>query len=240
MKLHLQFLLKNEYLSNDYRFCIISFLKKVLSDKYNEEYEQLYALNNIKDFTFSAYFPKCSIEKNHIYIPDRIMNVTFSGHRDALIIKFYNAMLAYKDYTYPMKNNQAITLKKVRLTQTKEVTGEKCIIKFLSPLLVRKHTKEKDTYLTYKDDDFLKYLNMNTQILLENIGIQEKYLISNFKPIRGRTTVIKNDNLMFQANIGTYSIEADNKLINILYKSGLGSKRGLGFGMFEILGGYYE
>ena len=60
----------------------------------------------------------------------------------------------------------------------------------------------------------------------------------SFKPLKAAVTVVKHDDLLYQANIGTYFIEADNELINILYKAGLGSKRGLGFGMFEVLGGY--
>jgi CRISPR-associated endoribonuclease Cas6 len=238
LKLHLQFSLKNEYLSNDFRMVIISFLKKALSDKYSEEYEKLYSLNNIKDFTFSVYFPNSSIEKHHIYVPDKKMSVTFSGYRDELIIKFYNAMLKYKNHDYPMKNNQTMTLKRIRLSPTRKAKGSQCIIKFLSPLLVRKHTKEKDIYLTYEDEGFLEQLNINTKKLLESINVKEKYTIKSFKPLKAAVTVVKHDDLLYQANIGTYFIEADNELINILYKAGLGSKRGLGFGMFEVLGGY--
>lgn len=237
MKLYLSFGLKDEFVATDFRMCIVSFLKKILSSKYTQVYEELYSENAIKDFTFSVYFPNSSIKKNYIYVTEKIMAVTLSGVRDDLMVMFYNAALAYKHYSHPMPNGQIMTLNKVHFANTKQILGDKMVIKFLSPLLVRKHSDEKDTYLTYKDNEFLEYLNINATLLLKSLGIQENLKINNFIPLEAKHTVIKNKELMFQASIGTFVLEADNKLINILYQAGLGSKRGLGFGMFEVMGG---
>jgi CRISPR/Cas system endoribonuclease Cas6 (RAMP superfamily) len=36
------------------------------------------------------------------------------------------------------------------------------------------------------------------------------------------------------ANLGTYILKGPNNILNLLYRSGIGGRRGEGFGMFEI------
>lgn len=239
MKLHLGFSLKEINVNNDFRFSIVSLIKKVLSDNYPEDFNSIYSNNRIKSYTFSAYFPDCILNERYISVPNRQMAITLTAYEDDFIVKLYNAFLNFKYKSYPLKDNQIITLNNVRLANTKSIDATQTVIKFLSPLLVRKHIDDKDNYLTYKDDEFNKYLNYNTSKLAVKLNVPYNSDIK-LTGLKGKTTVVKMDGLLYQANIGNFILEGDNAVINMLYKTGLGSKRGLGFGMFEILGGVNE
>jgi CRISPR-associated endoribonuclease Cas6 len=239
MKLHLGFNLKELDVNNDYRYTIVSLIKKVLSDSYVDDYNNIYSTNNIRSYTFSAYFPNCSLNEKYISVPSKKMFITLTAYEDDFILKLYNSFLKFKFKSYPLKDNQVITLNKVRLSITNKIEATKVVIKFLSPLLVRKHIDDKDYYLSYKDGDFNEYLNYNTVKLAENLKIPCNSKIQ-LTELKSKITVVKSDDLLFQSNIGTFILEGDNNIINMLYKTGMGSKRGLGFGMFEVLGGINE
>ena len=50
-----------------------------------------------------------------------------------------------------------------------------------------------------------------------------------------RKTVVSFKNILINSSIGEYILEGDSELLNILYKTGIGSRRSEGFGMFEVI-----
>jgi CRISPR-associated endoribonuclease Cas6 len=164
------------------------------------------------------------------------MNVIISGVDAALILKFYNSALAFKNLGYPLKTNEMI-LRKIRLDNRLPEIKEKMLIKFLSPLIVRKREDNKDTYLVGVDEEFEKYINISIYNLFDSLGIKDIYNPIKLTPIDAKKTVIKSDGLMFNATFGNFIIEGDKNVISVLYQAGIGSRRAQGFGLFEIVGG---
>ena len=50
-----------------------------------------------------------------------------------------------------------------------------------------------------------------------------------------RKTVVSFKNILINSSIGEYILEGNSELLNILYKTGIGSRRSEGFGMFEVI-----
>lgn len=236
MKLVLGFELSSEKVDIDYRSSILSFIKHLLSTKYEDDYNSLFSNPTMKSYTFSVYFPNITMEEGSVRAGEKQMSVTISGYDHALIAKLYNASLHEKHKGYPMKNNTMV-LQRVRLDNAKKRLKERSVIKFLCPLIVRKRIGNKDTYLTYKDEDFNKYVNITISNLFKQLEISKDNINIDLKPFNARTTVIKHGQLMYQANIGTFILEGDTGILEVLYQTGIGSRRGQGFGMFEIIGG---
>lgn len=67
----------------------------------------------------------------------------------------------------------------------------------------------------------------NTKIELTAYKIEEDIL--------SFTTVVPFKNLNLPASYGKFLLHADAKLLNYIYKTGIGSRRSEGFGMFEII-----
>lgn len=235
MKLILGFELTAKEVELNYRETVLSFIKHMLSFKYPSDYEQLFTQPIMKSYSFSVYFPDVALSQNIVLASDKQMSVTITGCDNILIAKLYNSALFMKNKSYPMLNN-SMTLKKVRLDNFIPKIQEKNLIKFLSPLVVRKRVDNKDTYLNFDDQEFNKYINISIENLCNQLGISPCGTIK-LTPFNAKKTVIKQDNLFFEANLGTFVLEGDKDIISLLYQTGIGSRRSQGFGMFEIIGG---
>jgi len=237
MKIKLSFETENEKISQNYRFALLSFFKKCLQKSYPEDYEKFYSAQNpvIKPFTFSVSFSKSEMQKDFVYAPDKFMNVYITGLDEAFIIKLYNSFLKEKFKPYPFPEN-TITLKKVNFVPQADIKGEKALIKFMSPLIVRIHNGENDRYLDFSDENFNDTLNVNTKAVFEKFGFTG-YEPIKIMPLKAKKTVVKSDGLCFNASVGIFSIEGDTRVLSVLYRMGMGSRRSEGFGMFETLGG---
>lgn len=220
-RLNLTFELKNEILPLDYRPIIMSFIKHALSTKYPDLYAKLYGTDGRKDFCFATYIPTKEICDDWFTLKrDRIF-VKFSSADSGLILLLYNAFCNSRGMEYPLQNGNNMKLVRVACSNCVPVTANKVVIKFLSPLLVRKHDKEsnKDRYLDFGDDDFHKLLG-----------------VAIF-PIKPKKVVVRCMGMDMNGAVGTFELTADRRTIEELYLSGMGSRRSEGFGLFDILGG---
>lgn len=234
MKLILGLELLSEAVDLNYRESILSFIKHILSEKYPDDFIQLYTVPIMKSYSYSVYFPNAKLYENSIHT-NKQMSVTITSCDKILIAKLYNAALFMKYKNYPMRDN-SMTLKKVRLDTYIPKIKERNLVKFLSPLVIRKREDNKDTYLNFDDQEFNQYVNISIENLCNQLGITPCGTIK-LTPFNAKRTVIKQDNLFFEANLGTFVLEGDKDIISLLYQTGIGSRRSQGFGMFEIIGG---
>ena len=147
----------------------------------------------------------------------------------------YNSLLLKRKQEYKIPLNNTITLNSLNIKENELIDSSEIKIKFISPLLVRKRENGKDTYLDYTSKDFNNQLNQVVMQFIETL--QEKFDNTEISltPIKASRTIVKNMGLKFNASYGEFLLKGDKKLLNYLLESGIGSRRGEGFGMFKVL-----
>ena len=251
MRIKLHFELENNIIPKDYRILILSFIKYSLKKNFKESYKEIYESKPImKFFTFSVYLPKPKIEKDKIELDKNYFNAVFSIYDNKRFIEFYNSFNSMiiknenKEYSYPLKDNK-MRLKNITMLNEKIISSNRAIIKFLSPLVLRKHEeiainekrKGKDIYFDFNDSDFNEQINYSVSRLIKDLKLNGVNSNIKLKPYNNlaRKTVVSFKNILINSSIGEYILEGDSELLNILYKTGIGSRRSEGFGMFEVI-----
>lgn len=224
----------------DYRPYIMSYFKAALSQSYAQIFNEQYNKDLLKpkSFTFAVLFKDSKITGEEIEFKGNQFSVIFSSFDNSFLLYLYNALVRKRNQTKNFNQEFAIKLKRIYLSPLPVIKSESVKIKFLSPLLVRQHDKEanKDIYLTFNDADFNNQLNVIVQYFISQNDIAyDKPIKILLIPKKARTTVVKNMDLMFCASIGEFELQGEKELLNILHKSGLGSRRGQGFGMFYVV-----
>ena len=255
MRIKLHFELENNIIPKDYRILILSFIKNNLEKNFNESYKEIYGEKpTVKFFTFSVYLPKPKIEKEKIELDRNYFNVLFSIYDNKQFIEFYNSFNSMinkkidnkenEKYYYPLKNNK-MELKNITMVNEKNIMSNRIRIKFLSPLVLRNHKeitinkkrKGEDIYFDFNDSDFNEQINYSVSRLIKDLKLNGVNSNIKLKPYNNlaRKTVVSFKNILINSSIGEYILEGDSELLNILYKTGIGSRRSEGFGMFEVI-----
>lgn len=252
MRIKLHFELENNIIPKDYRILILSFIKNSLKKNFKESYKEIYESKPImKFFTFSVYLPKPKIEKDKIELGENYFNAVFSIYDNKRFIEFYNSFNSMinkekknKENSYPLKNNK-MELKNITMVNEKNIMSNRIRIKFLSPLVLRNHKeitinkkrKGEDIYFDFNDRDFNEQINYSVSRLIKDLKLNGVNSNIKLKPYNNlaRKTVVSFKNILINSSIGEYILEGDSELLNILYKTGIGSRRSEGFGMFEVI-----
>ena len=108
-----------------------------------------------------------------------------------------------------------------------------------SPIIVRNHNREtqKDMYYSFeKAEEFNKYIKINIEEQMKEEGL-DLNLLEGFeiKPIKTKKTVVKVYEYSIECSIGTFELTGNTILLDYLYKSGIGTKKAVGFGLFDII-----
>ena len=239
MKLDLVFELNNSILPIDYKSVLLSFIKRSVQDFSPDWYESLYGKDStkLKSFTFAPLLEHPKFNSDFIQIQGKRLKVSFRIYGLQDYVKYYNAFLAQKGKAFPMYQNQ---LKLLHIYRKNPISfsEHEYVIRFLSPLIVRKHDKEmnQSQYYNFNDDDFLEVLKMNIQNTMDALGVYFSLDGFDLIPIKAKKTVVKLFHTCMNANIGIFKLTGDPKLIEFLYLAGMGSKRSTGHGCFERIG----
>lgn len=225
--------LEPKELPADYRPSVLSLFKAVLLQHYPSEYEMLYGSGpNQKDFTFAIRLPNPAFSDEKLTISHKEVNLRISSASDCLNMLFYNAFQKSLEYSHPLPHGGKMTIKAVRSIQQPKLSCNTAVIKFLSPLVVRQHSRgEADRYYVYEDEAFSACLS---QVVERQLG---RPVDLKLAPISPRKTVVKAFGRKIRCSLGTYRIWGDPQDLDRLARSGLGSRRGEGFGYFMIVGG---
>lgn len=237
MRFKLYFKLEKEEIPIQYRKTIISYFKNCLEENNKEYYQKYYNEKDpiIKQYTFSTYYKQQKIENDKIILKDKNLelNISTSDYETGIIL--YNSFNKQKHKKYPLNSN-SMTLENITMTKEKEITTDKIIVKFQSPLCVRERENNKDYYYSYENDKFEEILKINIkeQLKITNIPT-EKVDTFTIKPINAKKILIKFYEKCIECSTGTFEISGNKELLKYLYQSGIGSKHSAGFGMFQIL-----
>ena len=252
MRINLNFELENNIINKEYRLTIMSFIKDALKNYSQNTYNSLYKDNTkMKAFTFGVFLPDAKINDDNIELSSRYINVTFSIFDNQLFIELYNSFNSTINKRYPKdentKSQMIMTLKKITMQNEKPIKQNKILIKFLSPLVLRSHNREtnKDIYLTFKDNNFNDILNQSIERLAKEFDFESSQIKliplnltdgnGNIIQEESKTTVVPFKEFLINVSYGKFCLEGDINLLNNLYKTGMGSRRSEGFGLFEVL-----
>lgn len=237
MRLKLKFELKKNEIPSDYRPFILSFMKNSVYLYDQKLYRDLYESGAIpKKYTFSVWLDTPSFYPKTIKLGSNRMDVQFSTGDTALGIHMYNAFLQMrmKDFNIPLDNS--ILLKEIQLVPEKIITDRKILARFISPLVVRSHTKHRDFYYSIAHPEFNEELMRILHYQLEILNDMPLSLLEDFciEPVKPQKTVVQFYGQHVEATLGTFRMEGNPVLLDYFYKQGLGSRRSSGFGMISV------
>ena len=237
MRLKLNLYLENENLPIQYRKSVISFIKLSLNEYDEKYYKKFYNEkdNIIKPYTFSVFFKSPEFKEDKIIIKDKRieLNISIADYETSIIL--YNAFNHQKNKKFSLNKNSWI-LKNISMMMEKEIADEEITIKFMSPLVVRSRVNRKDYYYSFNDNEFLDTLKMNIKEQLKITDIP-KETVDKFKieTVSAKKVIVKFYEKKIETSTGIFKISGDKKLLEYLYKAGMGSKHSSGFGMFQII-----
>lgn len=237
MRYKLYFTLENEHFPIQYRKSILSFLKLSLKEYDVTYYQKLYHKkdNIIKPYTFSVFFKQPEFKDEEIIIKDKSFQINLSIENYEIAIIIYNALNHQKQKKFSLNKNSWV-LQNISMLMEKDIKDNKVIVKFMSPLVVRERKDEKDYYHSFKSMAFYEIIKINIKQQLKISSLLPEIVDTfNIKPINAKKTVIKFYEKQIECSLGIFELMGDSRLLNYLYKSGIGSKHSAGFGMFQVL-----
>lgn len=238
IQLRLDFITENNILPSDYSKFMVSFLKKSTEQYATGFYKQIFDKDNIhiKTYTFSTYLPGVKFSSKCIQLDENAFSIYFSDCNMKELMHFYNSFITMKNKKFPVKNN-TIILNNISSLPIKDISTDEIIIKILSPLLVRSHFRNdnKDEYILYNDSIFNDKVKSNIKAMLDYEGLNFK--LDNFRisEVDAKSVVVNTFSGTKIGNIGYFKLEGSKELLNLLQLSGIGSRRGEGFGKFEVV-----
>lgn len=238
MQLKIKCELTNEKIPIDYRRKIVMMMKKGLSETNAELFEELYAKNKLKEYTFSVYFKDARFEKETIQVNGKEFIINFSTGNAELSVNFYNSFVSLRGKQIPFFDKNQVEVRSVNIvSQVRNNEGQvQATIK--SPIICREHNLEtqKDWFYTFEDEGF-------ESVLKKNLIYQLKPVFGNYveKDIQDlqientqmKKTVVRCYDRYLACTIGQLMLRGKPYLVNYFLDNGLGSMTGLGFGMIE-------
>lgn len=241
MRFCLEFDLEQNEIPLDYRSCLLSFFKYAFKNYDEEVYENLYSKRYLtkKPFTFSVFLGKAEFGYKDILLENNKIKLNFSTSHYEYGIYFYNAMLKMKFISYPFGGINKIILKSLNFIKEIVINKNEIIAKTLSPIIIRKHDKEKnfDFYYDFHDDDSIKVLKeniINSGQVFFDFDLQFDVEKLEIIPMKLKKIQILYHDHKFIGSIGILELKGKDYLLDYLVKAGIGARRSQGFGMLEI------
>lgn len=226
----------------DYRRLILSYIKNALSKCNNGKYYEKFFKDTIqKDYCFCVALPKVKFNKNYIQLESNEIEILFSTEdKDKTGFILFSAFIAQKNKPYPLENDNFMTLKNIRNRKKEEIVNSKAVFKTAigSGICVRDHDRKsnKDIYYVYTDKEFREKLKvvLNNKLIKFGFATDE---IDEIKvnPLSCKKIVVKHYGKYIDVTTGMFEIQANNKILQYLYNSGVGSRTSSGFGMIDLV-----
>ncbi len=243
MRIRVEYETKKEGLPLEYRRKYISYLKSAIEDYNQDLLAALYGGSSThKPFCFSLYFlPEVKVAKEGVFLFSKRFLATFTTPDVLMGVHLVNALMGRRNRWLPLADwdNQ---IKILSLTKMPEypIVNNTVAFKILSPIVIRDHDEKtrKDWYLTWEDQDFEQVWKRNLQSELRNVfnqDVRRDVEALRIKPVHLGKTVMLTYNIYIPGTIGTFVLEGEKYLLEYLYKSGVGSRRSMGFGCLDVI-----
>lgn len=246
----------------DYRRKILHLVKTGMS-KYSEEtFKKFFSDGVVKEYTWTCLFRNASFTKNEIVLKDgkayATVDFSFFNYEDG--IEVYNSILFLKKKKISITFSESVkaTVQGISFVRENDAIRETETFKILSPVICRDHDRKTfgNTFLKFSEKNFAETLKRNLLLKIEKNSCLKRNFFgrSNFHEIleediknlelsfpECRNIVVKhycNKNgekgAFMNAALGKVRISGKEYLTEYIYKAGLGSMTGNGFGMLEI------
>lgn len=237
-ELKLEFQLETTELPAELDKVLLSFLKAAV-EKYSPAFfEKLYNKTSsvMKTYCLSMYLPGARFTPEKILLSQNRFSMTFSDADMGELIEFYNAFAVMKYKPYPMNQN-SMKLMSLKAQRIPEIKDTELIIKMKSALIVRNHNSEdnSDKYYTCEDAEFEKMVTENLRIFLEKLNLEMDISSFSIMPVKAKKVVTKVWGRPADGSIGIFKITGTLELLNLLRMAGLGSRRSIGHGQWEVI-----
>ncbi|MBC1434810.1 CRISPR-associated endoribonuclease Cas6 [Listeria rocourtiae] len=238
MRLKISCELSSNKIPADYRRKVVSVMKAGLSKSNEAKYKEMYSGNKQKNFTFSVYLPKPKFNGTIIELERKNIVINFATADAELGINYYNALVNVKDKLLPFSQMNQIKVKNIQIVQEEQIVAGRMAFKTLSPIVCRDHNKEtkKDWFYWWEEDAFETILKRNLYFQLrDKFGEYVKSDIDalEFREVAIKKTVVICYNLHVACSLGKFELTGQPYLLNHFVQGGIGSMRGMGFGMIE-------
>ncbi len=237
MRLRLKFTLKGNEIPRDYRPFILSLLKYSISRYDQTLYKDLYENGAVpKRYTFSVWLDAPEFQQESILLHTNRLDIQFTTYDTILGIHLYNSFIKMKNKEFSIPLRNALLLTEIQLVPEKIIIDRKIQVKFISPMVIRSHTKNDDYYYSIAHPKFHDELLKTLRYQLEQFNDLPLSLLNSFSmtPINPQKTVVQFYGQQIEATLGTFELKGDPVLLDYFYKQGIGSRRSSGFGMFVI------
>ena len=237
-ELKLEFQLENLELPIDLDKVILSFLKASIENYSPELFDKLY--NNresvVKTYCWACYLPGAKFMSDVIKLSMNKFTITFSDADMSELLMFFNAFSLMKYKIFHMNKN-SMKLMSVKAKKLREIEENEIIIKMQSSLVARKHNSDNNTdnYYTYEDPEFPEIVKENLRIFLQKVNMERNINDFSITPLKGKKVVARIMGRSVDANIGIYKLTGHPRLLELLYLAGIGTRRSIGHGKFEII-----
>ncbi|MBC1372810.1 CRISPR-associated endoribonuclease Cas6 [Listeria booriae] len=240
MRLKINCELSSNKIPADYRRKVVSVMKAGLSRANEAKYKEMYSGNKQKNFTFSVYLPKPIFNGGIIKLSQNEIVINFATADAELGINYYNALMNVKGKLLPFSEMNKIRVQTIQIVQEESIVSERIAFKTLSPIVCRDHNKEtkKDWFYWWEEEAFERVLKRNLYFQLrDKFGEYVKADIEalQFKKVAIKKTVVICYNLHVACSLGKFEMIGQPYLLNHFVQGGIGSMRGMGFGMIEVI-----
>ncbi len=221
----------------DFREGFMSIIKGAIDSSAPELYKTLFEKRTVKPYTFAVSFGNdVKIEDDRIFFKSPI-EFKFSTYRPDILIMLYNHLI--KKGEFPVYNLK-LKVEHTDIARPKRIEKNEAVFRTVSPILIRSHKNERH-YLCPKcanfegDSDFEEAFKFNMDELCRNLLRLNDAGEVIFDSIKLKKLVIKHMGLKLPGFVGTFSLKAAPGILNLINLVGLGSRRGQGFGMVEVV-----
>ncbi len=239
MRVEVEFSTKKNEFPLEYRRVVMSYLKSSVQNcnggKYMDEY---YEAGQERRYSFAVFFDKPKYLEDRIELNSGKVKMVFTTADKLTGFVFYSAFLESRNKVVPLKNDNELTVVKVRELKQRVVTDDEALFKLISPLCVRKHKHDtnQDYYYSYEREGFREVFLHVVKKQLRNAGFAEEYLQEiDIIPISCRKVIVKHYECKIECTIGTIVLKGNKSILQYLLNSGMCSRRSEGFGTLELL-----
>lgn len=238
MKLKIKCELTNEKIPIDYRRKIVMMMKKGLSETNTELFEELYAKNKLKEYTFSVYFKDAVFEKETIQVNSKEFIINFSTGNAELAVNFYNSFVSLRGEKIPFSDRNQVEVHSVSIVPQVRNNEGRVQAAIKSPIICREHNLEtqKDWFYTIEDNEFESVLKKNLMYQLKPVFgdyVEKDIQDLQIENTQMKKTVVRCYDRYLACTIGQLRLQGKPYLVNYFLDNGLGSMTGIGFGMLE-------
>ena len=242
MRVRVEYETNKEELPIEFRRKYISHLKGVFENYNQDLFTALYGGNTHKSFCFGVFFyPEVKVAREGISLYSKRFSTTFCTPDVMMGVHLANALMSSRNRWLPLADwdNQIKITSLTKLTEY-PIVNNTVAFKALPPIIIRDHDEKtgKDWYLTWEDENFERVWKRNLQSELVSVfhrDVRSDVEALQIKPVRLRKTVVLHYNIHIPVTIGSFVLEGEKYLLEYIYKSGIGSRRSMGFGCLDII-----